>query len=289
MKSVAVLLMALVAQQVAPPGTGPQPAPAAVVPRPLPTPPPLVRDGRPVIFVASDSTAQSYGERAYPQTGWGQMLPCAADASKVAIENRAIGGRSTKSYLAEGRWDRILRDLRKGDVVLIQFAHNDANAQIPTRYAPAETLYRQNLLRFIADSRRMGATPVLVTPIAQRMFQADGRTKAGFAAYSAVVRDLGKRERVRVIDLESLSRRWIDDAGAEPAKAFYLHLKPEDGFAAFPKGIDDDTHLSELGARGAANLVARAYRALRLPHWRALRADDPALIRSTPLGRRGCA
>ncbi|TGX44721.1 rhamnogalacturonan acetylesterase [Sphingomonas naasensis] len=253
----------------------------------MPAPPPMVRGAEPLIFIASDSTAQSYGERAYPMTGWGQMLGCALRPG-LAVENRAIGGRSTKSYRNEGRWQRLLRDLRKDDVVLIQFAHNDANQGIPTRYAPAETEYRANLLGFVADARRVGATPVLITPIAQRMFQPDGKAKAGFSAYSAVVRDIGRRERVKVIDLEALSRRWIDAAGAEAAKAWYMNIAPEEGFAAYPKGLKDDTHLRELGARGAANLVATAYRRLRLPHWRNVEAGHPDLVRATPLGRRGC-
>lgn len=250
--------------------------------------PPLARDGTPQIFIASDSTAQSYDEARYPQTGWGQMFACALRKG-VGLQNRAIGGRSTKSFLEEGRWERLRADLRKGDVVLIQFAHNDANQAKPERYAPAGTVYRANLERFIGEARAGGATPVLITPIAQRMFDPDGRTRAGFAAYSAVMRDVAKRERVRVIDLESLSRAWIDRAGAERAKAFYLHLKPEDGFKAFPKGITDDTHLSELGARGAAALVAAEYRRMRLPYWRKVDAKAPALLRQAPLGRRGCA
>ncbi|MCW4462718.1 rhamnogalacturonan acetylesterase [Sphingomonas sp. BT-65] len=247
----------------------------------------MARDGTPQIFIASDSTAQSYDEARYPQTGWGQMFACALGKG-VGLQNRAIGGRSTKSFIAEGRWERLRADLRKGDVVLIQFAHNDANQARPERYAPAETVYRVNLERFVAEARAAGATPVLVTPIAQRMFEADGRTKAGFAAYSAVVRDVARRERVRVIDLESLSRAWIDRTGAERAKAFYLHLKPGDGFKAFPNGITDDTHLSELGARGAAALVAGEYRRLRLPHWQKIDARMPALLRQAPLGHRGC-
>lgn len=254
---------------------------------PTPAPAPLVRDGTPQIFIASDSTAQSYDEARYPQTGWGQMFACALGKG-VGLQNRAVGGRSTKTFLSEGRWQRLRDDLRKGDVVLIQFAHNDAYVK-SDRYAPAETVYRVNLRRFVAEARAAGATPVLITPIAQRMFEANGRTKAGFAAYSAVVRDVAKRERVKVIDLESLSRAWIDRTGAERAKAFYLHLKPEDGFKAFPSGITDDTHLSEFGARGAAALVAGDYRRQRLPHWREIDAAAPALHRQTPLGRRGCS
>lgn len=279
-------LLAAAAQDA--PSPAPTPAPAPVARPAPPPPPPLVRDNKPLVFIASDSTAQAYDERTYPMTGWGQMLPCAVDTARLGVENRAIGGRSTKSFIAEGRWDRLMGDLRKGDVVLIQFGHNDANQQREERWAPAETVYRANLMRFVADVRGKGATPVLITPIAQRLFNEDGTAKAGFAAWSAVVRDIGARQKVKVLDLETLSRRWLERTGAEPAKAFYMNITPEEGYPAYAKGLADNTHLRELGGRGAANLIANAYRDLRLPHWQQVTANHPDLVRTTPLGRRGC-
>lgn len=243
---------------------------------------------RPQVFIASDSTAQSYPQYFYPQTGWGQMLQCAFD-NDVVVRNHAMGGRSTRTFIEEGRWDRIMREMNPGDVVLVQFAHNDANKAIESRYAAPRGYYRDALLRFIWQVRGAGGTPVLITPIAQRVFDDKGRARVSFPEYSEVVRELGVSQDVPVIDLETLSRQWIDDAGAERAKAFYLHLTADQGYKAFPRGIDDDTHLSELGARGAANLVARAYRALRLPHWSNVNVDTPALTRTEPLGKRGCS
>lgn len=239
------------------------------------------------ILIASDSTAASYAADRYPQTGWGMMLPCGL-APDVRVSNHAMGGRSTRTFLSEGRWERLLAEITPGDTVLIQFGHNDATRAKPERWAPAATEYRDNLLRFIWDVRTAGGTPVLLTPVARRSFGPDGRAKADFAAYSAVVRALAASTRTPLIDLESLSRAWVDRAGPAGSMAYYLHYRAEDGMSAFPKGIADDTHFSEVGARQVANLVAGGLRALNLPISGKVLAARPALTRSTPLGRTSC-
>jgi lysophospholipase L1-like esterase len=175
-----------------------------------------------------------------------------------------------------------------GDTVLIQFGHNDAYRAKPQRWAPAQTDYRNNLLRFIWDVRGAGGTPVLVTPVTRRSFGADGKAKADFAEYSAVMRELAASAHVPIIDLEALSRAWVDRAGPDKAKAYFLHYKAEDKMPGFPKGIDDDTHFSELGARNVADLVAGGLKALNLPISAKVLASRPALNRTTPLGRTEC-
>jgi lysophospholipase L1-like esterase len=237
------------------------------------------------IFIAGDSTAADYGPERYPQMGWGMMLKCTVKPG-VVVRNHAMGGRSTRTFLSEGRLDAILAAIRPGDTVLIQFGHNDANRAKPERFVEAKTGYRDNLLRFIASIRAKHGQPVLLTPVAQRIFR-DGQVIAGFAEYSAVVRAVAKETKTPLIDLEALSREWVAQAGEDGAKRFYLHYAPAEQ-PAFPKGIDDDTHFSELGARGAANLVAGALRRLRLPVSRAVLADRPDLRRTTPLGRADC-
>lgn len=239
------------------------------------------------ILIAGDSTASGYTADRYPQTGWGQMLGCGL-APGMRVANHAMGGRSTRSFLAEGRWDALLADLLPGDTVLIQFGHNDANRAKPERWAPAQTDYRANLLRFIWDVRMAGGTPVLVTPVARRSFGADGRAKADFADWSAVVRDLSATTHVPLIDLEALSRAWVDRAGDAGSKAYYLHYTADDHMPGFPRGVADNTHFSEVGARQVANLVAGGLRALNLPVSAHVLADRPALARTTPLGRTDC-
>lgn len=237
------------------------------------------------IFIAGDSTAADYGPERYPQMGWGMMLKCAL-APGVAVRNHARGGRSTRTFLSEGRLDAILAAIRPGDTVLIQFGHNDANRAKPERFVEAGTGYRDNLLRFVASIRAKQGQPVLLTPVAQRIFR-DGRVIAGFADYSAVVRAVARETRTPLIDLEALSRAWVTRAGDEGARRYYLHYTPA-AWPAFPKGIDDDTHFSELGARGAAGLVAGELKRLRLPVSRMVLRERPDLNRATPLGRADC-
>jgi lysophospholipase L1-like esterase len=239
------------------------------------------------ILIASDSTAASYAPDRYPQTGWGQMLACGLQ-SDVRVINHAMGGRSTRSFLAEGRWDGLLADLMPGDTVLIQFGHNDQARGKPERWAPAQTDYRNNLMRFIWDVRTAGGIPVLVTPVARRNFGPDGKAVADYPAWSGVMRDLATTLHVPLIDLEARSRVWLNRAGPEASKALYLHYRAQDGIAAFPKGIEDNTHFSETGARQVANLVAEGLRALDLPVSRKILAERPDLTRATPLGSTRC-
>ncbi len=238
------------------------------------------------IFIAGDSTAQTYKQDRYPQAGWGQMLACGLTGD-VKVENRAMGGRSTKSFIAEGRWDKIMADMKPGDVVLIQFGHNDASQNKPERYAPAATLYRDNLLRMVWETRGRGATPILLTPVTRRSYGADGRTKADFATYSAVVRDIAATTGTQLIDLEASSRAWVDAKGVEPSKALFLHL-PAGRYPGFKDGVTDDTHFSELGARGVADLIAADLARTGLPVAAKVAKDRPDLTRTTPLGNTAC-
>ena len=240
----------------------------------------------PRILIASDSTAANYSVDRYPQLGWGMMLKCGL-ASDVEVISRAIGGRSTRSFIAEGRWDALMKEAEPGDVLLIQFGHNDAAAARPERYAPAATVYRDNLLRMIWESKGRGLQPVLVTPPARRSFH-NGKATADFADYSRVMRELAVLTGVPLIDLETRSLALLDRTGMEESRKFYLHYTPEDKVAAFPTGIKDDTHFSELGARAMADLVAQELKGIRLPVAEKVLAERPDLARANPLGSASC-
>ncbi len=240
----------------------------------------------PRIFIASDSTAANYGADKYPQLGWGMVLKCGL-APDVEILNRAIGGRSTRTFIGEGRWDTLIKDGLPGDVVLIQFGHNDASSNRPERYAPALTTYRDNLLRMIWEARGRGLQPVLVTPPARRSFDGN-KAKADYAAYSNVMRELVVQTGVPLIDLEARSIALLDRTGPEEARKYYLHYTPQDKVAAFPDGIADDTHFSELGARAMAEIVAQELKGIKLPVAERVLAERPALTRTTPLGSASC-
>ncbi len=239
------------------------------------------------IHVAGDSTAQTYQPERYPMTGWGQMLGCAV-APQVVVRNHAIGGRSTRSFIDEGRLERIAKEIKRGDTLLIQFGHNDANTVRAGHYAAPAGAYRFNLVRMLAVAKSAGAQPVLITPVTRRNFQ-NGRVKADFTEWADQVRMLAGELNVPLIDLQKESGGWVARAGEEASKRYFLHYAPEDKVAAYPQGIKDDTHFSELGARGVAEIIARELKALQLPVSRHILAARPALNRADPLGSTACA
>ncbi|WP_318531698.1 rhamnogalacturonan acetylesterase [Sphingomonas parva] len=238
------------------------------------------------IHIAGDSTAANYAADRYPQAGWGQFLGCALDGS-VAVRNHAVGGRSTRTFIGEKRLERIADEIRPGDTLLMQFGHNDANRVKIERYADPLGAYRTNLIRMIAVAKSAGAQPVLITPVTRRNFE-NGRVLADFPAWSNAVRGLAAELDVPLIDLERDSGAWVEQAGAEGSKRLFLHYSKTDGVAAFPEGIADDTHFSEIGARGIAEIVARDLKALNLPVSAHVLATRPDLARTAPLGRAAC-
>ena len=139
------------------------------------------------IFLAGDSTIAIKETKAYPETGWGMPFVHFWD-STVRIENRAKNGRSTKTFISEGLWQKLYDDLEKGDYVFIQFGHNDESKEKGERYASPDT-FKMNLTRFIKDTRMKGAIPVLITPVSRRKFDAQGLALPTHEIYSALVKE----------------------------------------------------------------------------------------------------
>jgi len=247
--------------------------------KPAPTPMPTR------VFIASDSTAQDYPPDRYPQEGWGTMLRCAFGPG-VTVENRAIAARSTRTFIDEGRLQDIAGQLRRGDTLLIQFGHNDANAAKPERYVDVPG-YKANLRRFIDVAVKAGAQPVLLTPVTRRNF-VDGKVAPSFPAYSQGVREVARETGTPLIDLDLLSGSWVEAAGPERSKALFLHYAGQAGRPGFPDGADDDTHFSELGARGIANIVAGNLQKMAVPIAARVLRERPALTVSKPTGGDSC-
>ncbi|MQP65276.1 G-D-S-L family lipolytic protein [Niveispirillum sp. SYP-B3756] len=244
---------------------------------------PALAEGK--IFIAGDSTAASYKPDRFPQMGWGMVLKCSLDASQNVV-NRAMGGRSTKTFIGEGRFDAIAKDISTGDTLLIQFGHNDANDKKPERYTPIPE-FKTNLLRFIAMAREKGATPVLITPVAIRRFDEKGAIGESLTPYANATREVAYATATPLVDLNYDSRVYMQKRGVEPSKAYYLHYPKEAGYKQWPDGVSDDVHFSEKGARAVAALVAGRLKALGLPvstHVTPLSPDDPAV-----LGNDACA
>ncbi len=235
---------------------------------------------KPTLFLASDSTVQSYDKFHYPQAGWGQvfyrffndgnlteeqMSPDLMypqnhiyETPHVNIENRSIGARSSRSFINEGKWDRLLARTAPGDFVFIQWGHNDATAVRPNRYvAPADFAWW--LKKYIHSCRARQVVPVLVTPIARR--NCDGRNGvfvASFGKYADVMNALAAEENCPVVDLCKLSVDYLNEIGPEESKLIYLFAAP-DAYpdSAYANGVSDNTHLQEYGATIYAGLVAK--------------------------------
>ena len=224
------------------------------------------------VFIAGDSTASAYGPERAPRTGWGQALPSFLDGS-WEVRNHAQSGRSSRSFIEQGWLDGIARELRKGDVLLIQFGHNDEKIEDPKRYNEPLHDFPQWLLRYVALAREHGATPILVTPVARREFDKTQLLDT-HGLYAQAVRDLAAREQVGLIDLTASSMDWLRALGDEASKAFYMHVPEQDQA--------DDTHFQTSGATAVACLVVAGWIEL-----------DPSLkahvVRDTDCGARPTA
>lgn len=220
-------------------------------------------DGVPTAYIASDSTAQTYDPYWDPQAGWGQMID-RYFTGDVRFDNRAIGGRSSKTFITEGRLDDILRSIVPGDYLLIQFGHNDATISRPDRYASPED-YKGYLKTYVLGTRERGATPILITPVGRRDFNADtGKFNVSFPEYVQAMKEVAQELDVKLVDLSSLSVAYYDSIGPEAAKSVFLFAEPG-VYQAFPNGVTDNTHFQKYGAIQIARLVAAGVKELGLP------------------------
>ena len=224
----------------------------------------------PTLHLAGDSTLAEKRPEKRPETGWGEMLAAEFQPGTVLISNHARNGRSTRTFIAEGRWQSLLEGVKSGDYVLIQFGHNDQSIEKPDRYTP-EADYRANLDRFVSDVRQLNAIPVLLTPIARRRFDAQGRLLDSHGAYPDLVRTLAAERQVVLIDMQRRSEAVIQEAGEQGSKKLFLWL--ELGIDVnYPQGVSDNTHFSPAGAERMADEFAAGLAGLDLPLARLLRS-----------------
>lgn len=213
------------------------------------------------IFIAGDSTAQSYKEQKDGLIkGWGQMLPLYL-SDEVEVVNHAMGGRSTKTFIGEGRWDKLLSQVSAGDYVFIQFGHNDASTR-PERHASYDD-YRANLVRMISDVRAKDANPVLLTSVVMRTFQKGNLIDDRLKGYPVITRQIAKEYGVPMIDINLKTRDFITMLGDEKSKAYYRWVEPGVDHAK-PDGLKDDTHMMEKGAKQVAFFVAEGIKELNI-------------------------
>jgi len=211
------------------------------------------------VWLVGDSTMANKEVGEYPETGWGMPFSHFFD-SMVVVDNRAKNGKSTKSFRAEGLWQPVIDGIQPGDYVFIQFGHNDEYKEKAERFTTPDE-FKVNLRKYVAETRSGGGIPVLLTPVARRIFGPDGKIQEAHPLYADAVREVAVKEKVALIDLDDKTSALIQEWGPEHSKALFNHLEPGE-HPNYPDGRKDDTHFNELGARKVAELVLAGVRQL---------------------------
>lgn len=218
---------------------------------------------KPTIYGIGDSTmANKVKPEENPERGWGQMLPLFFN-DNITIDNRAVNGRSTRSFIAEKRWDDILKTLKKGDYVFIQFGHNDQKEKDSTRYTNPHTAYRHNLIRFVEETRAKGATPIIFSSIVRRNFNEKGVLISTHGEYTMEARLVAQEYNVPFIDMEYFTELLEQSYGPEKSKQLHLHYKAGE-IPYYKEDKADDTHLGVKGATEVAKIAVEELKKTKL-------------------------
>ena len=205
------------------------------------------------IFIIGDSTVE---DNRPPFRGWGWALPEHVREG-VAVKNYALSGRSSRSFRAEGLFEPVERELGAGDMLLIQFGHNDEKDD--ERHTDPDTSFPEELWRYCAFALSLGAQPVLIPPVSRRFFVGGGNMLYTHGEYPRAIRALAAEKGVPLCDLKADSRRRFLELGEEGTAELFVRLAPGE-HPDFPQGHDDKTHFNAHGARVIARLVARELR-----------------------------
>jgi len=224
---------------------------------------PTVPDSdNPVIYIAGDSTVQSYKASYAPQQGWGYYLGNYFQ-SNVSVSNQAIAGRSSKSFYDNGRLDTILDTMKKGDYLLVQFGINDAASNKAERYAPVcgnvdkptNGSFEYYMQKYIEGTLEKGGTPVLVTTVIGLKAYSGGKFVNSYTGYCDAMKKLAAKYKIPCIDLNSLMVSHYNSIGYDAAYKYHM----------CSTGSTDMTHFTETGANAVAKIVANAIKGLGLP------------------------
>jgi rhamnogalacturonan acetylesterase len=222
----------------------------------------LLKKGKPVFYIIGDSTVKNGdGTGKGSLWGWGNFIADYFDTTKISVQNHAIGGRSSRTFITEGRWDKVLATLKKGDYVIMQFGHNDSGplddtarargtikgigAESKEVYNPImkkqEVVYTYGyyMRKYIRDTKAKGAIPIVCSPIPRNDWK-DGKVARSKDSYSGWAKQVAKEEGAYFIDLNDLVATKYEAMGADAVKPF------------FP---GDHTHTDVNGAKLNAEIV----------------------------------
>lgn len=234
------------------------------------------------IFMIGDSTmANKPLADENQERGWGQMLPLMLHGP-VKVDNHAVNGQSTKSFINEGRWDKVVERIRPGDYVVIQFGHNDEKFKNPKKFTEPGSTFDDNLRKFVSETRAKGGNPILMNSIVRRNFPVDtaavhvdrdDNPPVGFEnvrhapegdllidthkAYVDAPRRVAREMAVPFVEMNTLTHNLVQGLGKEKSRELFMWI-PEGKYAFCPKGKVDNTHLNIKGATIVAGIAARS-------------------------------
>ncbi len=248
------------------------------------------------IFIIGDSTAAKKDlSTGSPERGWGMALQCFFDESFIRVDNHAVNGRSSKSFIDEGRWQKVVDLIEPGDYVIIQFGHNDEKPK-PDRHTDPGSTFDYNLARFVRETRERGGVPVLMNPVVRRNFakviakndddEALRNTTFKDAPqliegdslvdthklYAVAPRDVARRMNCLFVDANKITHDLEQSLGVEGSKKLHMWYKPGE-HPALPDGRQDNTHYNIYGAHQVARLLAEAL-CQQIPLLTKYRTDD---------------
>jgi pectinesterase len=232
------------------------------------------------IFIIGDSTAANKDlSQGKLERGWGMALQCYFD-DNIRVDNHAVNGRSSLSFINEGRWDKVLEKLKPGDYVIIQFGHNDEKPKADRHTDPGST-FDYNLAKFVRETREHGGIPVLMNCVVRRNFFVNApendddeklRTQTfkdgvrmvegdslidTHGLYRVAPRDVAKRMNCHFVDANRITHDLEQGLGTEASKRLHMWFLP-DTEPTEPKGKQDNTHYNVYGAHVVAKLLAKA-------------------------------
>ncbi|MDO3695087.1 rhamnogalacturonan acetylesterase [Wenyingzhuangia sp. chi5] len=222
---------------------------------------------------ANDYDEKDYMKTRYPVTGWGQVFQSffSSDSlnhvsnliktDSVLVDDRARGGRSTRTFFQEGRWRGVYETLKKDDIVIMQFGHNDAAKEKHERYVNIEG-YKEFLRLYVSQTREKGAIPIILTPVARNYPWKDDVLNDVHGEYDLAPKEVAKEMNVHLIDLNLKSRDFFTKKGKDFVSQNYFMNLPAGKFEAYPDGQNDNTHFQPEGAKEVAKLVYKGIQKL---------------------------
>ena len=230
------------------------------------------------VFIVGDSTAANKSHpETNPERGWGMALQGFFD-SKIRVDNHALNGRSSKSFIGEGHWAKVLDLIKPGDYVIIQFGHNDEKKKAD-RYTEPGTTFDATLARYVTETREKGGIPVLMNSVVRRNFfrksdngiddeslrntvYTDEKINSDtlidtHGAYLLSPRNVAKKMNVPFVDANKITHDYEQSLGIIGSRKLHMWFKPGE-IASIPKGRQDNTHYNIYGADQVAHLLCKA-------------------------------